>query len=168
MSIYMYYHHIVIDNLYYEACLIEVVKVLLLDRILRTYIDHQLEPRVQYNRIFAEGSLEIVHARKMYFELGTTSNEVVGPLFIYGCCTTRCIEKIGYASYYIEPGRKSLRIQVEYILYERFFFTFGQDILCISFLGLGITITISAARVWACRGRCVGVGAALVQCRAYQ
>ena len=31
-----------------------------------------------------------------------------------------------------------------------------------------VTITVSAARVWACGGRCVGVGATLVQCRVCQ
>src|SRR6266566_1792539 len=31
-----------------------------------------------------------------------------------------------------------------------------------------VMITVSAARVWACGGRCVGVGTALVQCRVCQ
>ncbi len=137
MSIYMYYYYIAADNPHYKTYFIEVIKVLLLDRVFRTYIDHQPEPRVQYSRIFAKGSLEIVHTRKTRFELGATSNKVVGPLFAHRCRATRRIEKIGHASYHIEPGRKSSRIQVEYISYERFFFAFGQDMLCISFLGLG-------------------------------
>ncbi len=137
MSICVCYHYIAADNLYYKACLVEVVKVFLLDRIFCTYIGHQPEPRVQYSRIFAEGSLEIVRTRNTRFELGATFNKVVGSLFAYGCRAIRRTEKIGHASYHTESGRKSLRIQVEYISYERFFFAFGQDMLCISFLGFG-------------------------------
>ena len=73
----------------------------------------------------------------MRFEFGTTFNEVIRPLFIYRYYAIRRIKKIGHTSYHIEPGRKSLRIQVEYISYKHFFFVFDQDILYISFLGLG-------------------------------
>ena len=40
ISIYIYYYHIATDNLYYEVCFIEVVKILLLDRILYIYIGY--------------------------------------------------------------------------------------------------------------------------------
>ncbi len=136
-SICAYYYHIAIDNPHYEIYFVEIVKVFLLDRVFYTYIDHQPELYIQYGRIFAKGSLEVVYTRKTCFEFGATSNKVVKSLFAHRYRAMRRIEKIGYASYHIEPRRISSRIQVEYISYERFFFTFGQNILYISFLGLG-------------------------------
>jgi len=56
----------------------------------------------------------------------------------------------------------------------RFLATYGFSAMCGCTGGMCmfrlfiVTITVSAARVWACGGRCVGVGAALVQCRACQ
>ncbi len=150
ISIYIYYHHIIVDNLHYKIYFVEIVKVLFLDRILYIYIDYQLELYIQYGRIFVKSSLEIVRARKTRFEFETMFNKVVKPLFIYRCCTMCCTKKIGYTSYHIEPGRKYSRIQVKYISYERFFFVFSQDIF--------VTINVSAARVRACGGRCVGRG----------
>ena len=110
ISIYIYYYYIAIDNPHYKVYFIEIVKVIFLDRIFYMYIGHQLEPCVRHNRIFIEGSLKVVYARKTRFEFGTMFNKVVKPSFIYRCRTTRRTKKIGYASYYIEPRRKSSRI----------------------------------------------------------
>jgi len=137
ISIYIYYYYIAVNNLYHETSFVEIIKVLFLDHILYIYIGYQLEPYVQYSRIFIESSLKVVYTRKMRFEFGTMFNKVVRPLFIHGYRTTHRMEKIGYILYHIEPRQKSLRIQVEYISYECFFFVFGQNILYILFLGLG-------------------------------
>jgi len=110
ISICIYYYYIAVDNLYHEAFFIEIVKVFFLDRVFCTYIGHQLELYIQYNRIFAESSLEIVYTRKTCFELEAISSEVVGPLFAHRCYTMYYTKKIGYALYHIEPGRKSSRI----------------------------------------------------------
>ena len=50
----------VADNTYYKARFVEVVEVYILDRVLRTYVGHQLEPYVYKLKVFVEGSLEVV------------------------------------------------------------------------------------------------------------
>ncbi len=54
-------HHIAADNPHHKARFVEVIKVLVLDTVLRTHVDHQPEPHVYKVGVFAESSLEIVH-----------------------------------------------------------------------------------------------------------
>ena len=47
---------------YYKTGLIKIIKVVILDTILRPYIINQSKPRANKFRIFAGSSLEIVYA----------------------------------------------------------------------------------------------------------
>ncbi len=60
----IYNNHCSVDNAHYKAGLVEVVKVGILDAILRPYVLHQLEPLPNKVRVLAEGPLEVVGARK--------------------------------------------------------------------------------------------------------
>ncbi len=52
--------HAAADNAHHKARLVKVVEVLVLDRVLRTHVSHQPEPRVYKLIILAEGPLEVV------------------------------------------------------------------------------------------------------------
>ena len=56
---------------------------------------------------------------------------------------TCLIEKVGHISYVVDPGRESLRIQVEDMSYERLFFGQGQIILNFTFFDLRDTVLYS-------------------------
>ena len=98
------------NNAYYEACLVEVVEVVVLDAVLRTYVSHQLEPRVYLVRVFAEGPLEVVGTRQTRLELGAALYKSVCPQLADRLLTTRREEGIRHIFYTTDPGRESLRI----------------------------------------------------------
>jgi hypothetical protein len=60
---------------YHEACLVEVVRVVVLDAILSFDVSYKAEPALYNLRILAEGSLVVVLAVKDCFELLLTRNE---------------------------------------------------------------------------------------------
>jgi hypothetical protein len=54
--------HTTADNPHYEARLIKVVEVAILDPVLSAHIGHKLKPFLYKLWVFAEGSLEVVRA----------------------------------------------------------------------------------------------------------
>ena len=100
------------------------------------HIDYQSKPRIYLVGIFTEGSLKVVRTRKTRLQFRTTLYEVVWPLLVDRLCMTCLVKKIGHILYVINPGRESLRIQVENISYERFFFSPSQIILSVAGFGL--------------------------------
>ncbi len=63
ISINIHNHYIVINDIYYKVYFVEVVKVVVLDIVLRIYIGYKLKPYVYKVWIFVESSLEIVRIR---------------------------------------------------------------------------------------------------------
>lgn len=55
-------HHGSANNAHHEASLVKVVKIAVLNPILRLHVLNQLKPRANKLRIFARGSLKVVYA----------------------------------------------------------------------------------------------------------
>ena len=103
-------NHVTIDNAHYKACLVEVVKIGVLDAILRAYVGHQPEPVPNNLWIFVEGSLEVVRTRKARLELRAAPYEPVYPLLASWSRVTRREEEIGHIFHPINPRREPSRI----------------------------------------------------------
>ena len=69
--------------------------------------------------IFTEGPLLIVGTRKTRLEFGATVYKAISLLYAGRVRATRLKKEIGYIFHLNNPGRKSLYIEVEYVLNKR-------------------------------------------------
>ena len=136
ISIYICNNHAATDNPHHETRLVEVVEVLVLDVVLRTYVGYQLEPYVYLVGVFAEGPLEVVHICHMRLEVGAAIYEAVCPHLADGQRATRREEGIRHIFHTTNPGRESSRIEVEDISYKRLFFGQSQIMSGVTRFGL--------------------------------
>jgi hypothetical protein len=95
---------------HHKARLVEVVEVAFLDPVLGTHVGHKPKPILNQLRIFAEGSLEVVCARKARLKLWAALYEAVGPMLTDALSVTRREEEIRHIFNTIDPGWKSSRI----------------------------------------------------------
>ena len=68
------------DLTHREACLIEVVDVVIVDTVFRDYVPYERKPRAIRVWIFAEDSLVVDSSIKTRSELGSSSYEVCSPV----------------------------------------------------------------------------------------
>jgi hypothetical protein len=60
---------------HYEACLVEVVRVVVLDAILDFNVGYKAEPALDHLRVLAEGSLVVVLAIRLHYKLWLVLNK---------------------------------------------------------------------------------------------
>jgi hypothetical protein len=65
---------------HHEACLVEVVRVVIQNAILGFGIGYQAEPALDYLRILAEGSIVVVLAIELHYKLWLALDERTGPV----------------------------------------------------------------------------------------
>ena len=95
------------NNAYYEACLVEVVEVVVLDAILRTHVGYKLKLCVYKVGVFVEGPLEVVCMRYMRLKLRAALYEAVCLLGADGLRATRREEGIRHIFHTTDLGWKS-------------------------------------------------------------
>ena len=81
---------------YYEACLVEVVRVVILDAILGFDIGYQARPALDQLRILAEGSLVVVLAIELDCKLRATFDERASPVLANRWLVALCEQRVGH------------------------------------------------------------------------
>ncbi len=100
--------------------------------ILHIYILHQYKPLLCKIGVFVEGSLEIVSTRKTYFEFGAVLYKAICSILIDVFCNICYKQEICYIFHALDPGRKSSRIEVKDISYNRLLFNRRQIVSAIT------------------------------------
>ena len=77
---------------------------------------HKPEPALYNLRILTEGSLIVVLAIKLHFELWMTRNERTGLVKANMAQTTLSVQRFGHISYSFQPREKSSCNQLKYVL----------------------------------------------------
>jgi hypothetical protein len=101
---------------YYEACLVEVVRVVITNTVLGLGVGDQLELGCYNAWIFVQGSLTIVWTTPFKLDLWRTRLEVVYLVLANRLSTTLSKQIIGHILHYSPCGTYSSLIEVKYTL----------------------------------------------------
>jgi hypothetical protein len=114
--------HLALYNLYYKACLVKVVHVVIANTVLSLSVGNQLELGRYDVWIFVQGLLIIVWTTPFKLDLWCTRLEVVYPALANRLSTMLSKQIVSYILHYSPCSAYSLLVKVKYTLDQRLLF----------------------------------------------